>query len=472
MEQPASYKRHEIETRFTAHLLPHPHRFKVKVKRLKLAALLLKELFHYRGRLAVVASRPCVYGVFSGPIGGFAPRENLCVGCLRCTTQYPEMVTILKNEKRLEQGDSYFTPDQIDTVVYEAETGHVPIKGAGYRGKYGGTGWDGLWTDMSEIVRPTRDGIHGREFISTAIDIGGKPPFLKFDQAQRPVGPPPRTIPASLPFLFDTLPAINMGSRELCLILCEAARHLQSFAILPLESILKFSLTHHLQIIPLIAANQLASYSQTKPNPLLIEMAEWDPAFYQKLRALFPQSELILRTTFSDERLIACKEAGIRIFHLTANYHGRDQGEQKGRYILDLIRQAHQKFVEAKCREEVTLIGSGGMVSAEHLPKGILCGLDALALDTTLMAALQAKFDGECLSRESSHFTLPPSMTIEWGIQRLKNLAASWKGQLLEVMGAMGIREVRRLRGEMGRAMFQKDLENEAFSGIKGYEIQ
>jgi len=33
----------------------------------------------------------------------------------------------------------------------------------------------------------------------------------------------------------------------------------------------------------------------------------------------------------------------------------------------------------------------------------------------------------------------------------------------------MGLREVRRLRGEMGRAMFQKELEREAFSGIEGY---
>jgi hypothetical protein len=45
----------------------------------------------------------------------------------------------------------------------------------------------------------------------------------------------------------------------------------------------------------------------------------------------------------------------------------------------------------------------------------------------------------------------------------------SWRDQLLEVLGAMGLREVRRLRGEMGRAMFQKDLEREAFSGIEGY---
>ncbi len=33
----------------------------------------------------------------------------------------------------------------------------------------------------------------------------------------------------------------------------------------------------------------------------------------------------------------------------------------------------------------------------------------------------------------------------------------------------MGIREVRRLRGEVGRAMFSDEIEKEAFAGIAGF---
>jgi hypothetical protein len=36
----------------------------------------------------------------------------------------------------------------------------------------------------------------------------------------------------------------------------------------------------------------------------------------------------------------------------------------------------------------------------------------------------------------------------------------------------MGLREVRRLRGETGRAMFQRDLEAEAFAGIEGFPLR
>ena len=82
---------------------------------------------------------------------------------------------------------------------------------------------------------------------------------------------------------------------------------------------------------------------------------------------------------------------------------------------------------------------------------------------------MQLAMEGVCADWATSRFHVP-HLPTEWGIQRVKNLVASWRDQLLEVMGAMGLREVRRLRGEFGRAMFQKDLEREAFEGITGYE--
>ena len=37
---------------------------------------------------------------------------------------------------------------------------------------------------------------------------------------------------------------------------------------------------------------------------------------------------------------------------------------------------------------------------------------------------------------------------------------------MLEVLGAMGLREVRRLRGEVGRAMFVDELQREIFGPL------
>ena len=82
----------------------------------------------------------------------------------------------------------------------------------------------------------------------------------------------------------------------------------------------------------------------------------------------------------------------------------------------------------------------------------------------------EAQPEGSVTDAATARFRLPASLDVEWGVQRLKNLLAAWRDQLLEIMGAMGLREVRRLRGELGRAMFQRDLEREAFEGIDGYE--
>jgi hypothetical protein len=56
----------------------------------------------------------------------------------------------------------------------------------------------------------------------------------------------------------------------------------------------------------------------------------------------------------------------------------------------------------------------------------------------------------------------------DWGSQRIANLIAAWRNQLIEVMGAMGIREVRRLCGEVGRSMWFEDLERESFAPLFG----
>jgi glutamate synthase domain-containing protein 2 len=126
-------------------------------------------------------------------------------------------------------------------------------------------------------------------------------------------------------------------------------------------------------------------------------------------------------------------------------------------------------LVKEGIREEAVLLGSGGIIAAADVAKAIVCGLDAVALDTAALVALQGRLEGECPDRSTARVALP-RFDEAWGVQRLCNLVGVWRDQLLEILGAMGLREVRRLRGEQGRAMFQADLEQEAFAGIAGFE--
>ena len=459
------YQRYHLQTNPAPDIVPFPNRTRTEVSKPGLAMHLVKELIRHRRNLEVAVSRPCLYGVFSGPVGGFAPRRNECVGCLRCTVEYPEMVRVNLNPEHQRLGDSYFTPEHVDTISYEARTGRIPVRGAGYRGPFGGKGWDGMWTDMSEIVRPTRDGIHGREFISTRVDIGRKLPFLPVDGQDNARVEGMQTFSLPIPFLFDRLPA-SVLAPPLLQISVTAARAARTLLILPVKVVNDFRLEGE-QVVPLAGQGDRDALLGIGFTPRMIELDGWDEAFFHEVQTRFPKSTTCLRQNFdSGKELVKRYHSGVRVFHWVANYHGVGSD---GRFVLELIREAHKALVEAGCRDEVTLLGSGGIIAAEHVPKAIICGLDAVAIDTPILAALQAQFVGECSEREKSRFKLPRKLTVDWGVQRLQNLMVSWRDQLLEVLGAMGLREVRRLRGEMGRAMFQKELEREAFSGIEGY---
>jgi hypothetical protein len=266
--------------------------------------------------------------------------------------------------------------------------------------------------------------------------------------------------------LFD-VPPPSVLSPKFLQILVAAAQKAETLVVLPAGVLKRFGLLAP-QIVPLVSHEDANALEELRFTPPMIELEGWNEALLGKIRMRFPQSTICLRHDFvSGEELSKYYDLGVRVFHLVANYHGLGRD---GRFVLDLIREAHGAFVEARRRDEVTLLGSGGIVAAEHVPKAIICGLDAVALDTALLAAVQAQFLGECLERERSHFQLPRRLAVNWGVQRIENLLASWRDQLLEVLGAMGLREVRRLRGEIGRAMFQRDLEREAFAGIEGYD--
>ena len=141
-----------------------------------------------------------------------------CMGCFSCVQNCTKgLLRLFVNPVYETLGNSYWKPDIIKTTWLQAETAKIPVSGAGYRGPFSGPGFDAMWTDMSEIVRPTRDGIHGREYISTAVDIGRKPPYLTFD-GKRIVprcGPsrPHRCLVPVDPDAADRRPDVAAGTR-------------------------------------------------------------------------------------------------------------------------------------------------------------------------------------------------------------------------------------------------------------------
>ncbi len=155
--------------------------------------------------------RSCVYGLYREEADtlhnqlGYLDYIYQCKGCLNCIQNCTKnILNRVENPEYHRLGDEYFTPEIILSTWYQAETGRIPVSGSGYGGPFSGSGFDSMWTDMSEIVRPTRDGIHGREYINTSVDIGRKLHRLEFQDGRPAVAPPP-LLEIPMPVIFDTI---------------------------------------------------------------------------------------------------------------------------------------------------------------------------------------------------------------------------------------------------------------------------
>jgi hypothetical protein len=291
------------------------------------------------------------------------------------------------------------------------------------------------------------------------VAIGRIPRALEFDSGGDLIGPLPPVITLPIPILFDWMPDLAMQTTALRA-LQNAAGTLGTRMLAPTE----LAIREGGAFVPLVRPNELDRLLEERHRFGLVELDGWDPAAYQRLHSALPDTVIAVRLPLGQSPLDLAAH-GVGVFHLAADYHGRGTHQ----FALDAIRETHDQLVQAGLREQVTLIGSGGFAAAEHVPKAIIAGLDAVALDTALLIACQARIVGELRRPGEGGFQLP-TFEVAWGAQRIINLIASWRDQLLEVLGAMGLRELRRLRGEMGRAMFQAELEREAFAGIEGFE--
>lgn len=472
-----AYQRYKIVTKPTPPRKKLPPPFDPRVNKIGLARIILKEAFTYGLKLRekeyrqALVSRPCIYGTFSGPLGGFHPIKEKCTGCMRCVQEYPSVCTVGRNPEFYRFADSYWASEgaattsgsPVATVLYEAETGKIPIKGMGYKGPFSGPGWDSIWTDMSEIVRPTRDGVYGREFISTLVDVGSKRKSIQFNNKDNPFS---KTIEVSLPIIFDYLPP-NLNSQTILESIAGASVRTGTIYIATPAQANQLRATDSDQLAPLISCDEVAD-SPVLRDARLIELASYDVSIVEKVRSFNPNAPISVRlplTVNSAKTAADLVRNGIDIIHLVANYHGQSWDKVEPSHVKDMIRKIHTTLVTESLRDDVTLIASGGITRAEHVPKAIICGADLVAIDTTVLVALQSTFLGECVSAESGRIS-PEKFDLKWGEQRLVNLLSSWHDQLIEILSAMGIRDVRRLRGDVGRAMFNEELEKEAFGDI------
>jgi ferredoxin len=412
--------------------------------------------------------RECAYSVYNDErdrlhvTGEYVDYLYECKGCLCCVQSCTKgLLSWQSNPEYFELGDDVWTPDIISSTWFQSETGKVPVSGAGYPGRFRGPGFDSILTDMSEIVRPTRDGIHGREYISTQVDLGRKPMSLSFNSDGTLASDCPPTVEIPLPIVFNLMPW-HKPSTNVLTAMMDAAKELETFAI-----------TDSTELIGHPAAIPYGKSNGTSP---LVEWADAPDVLDEiaKAKAKNPDLLAIVKLPLGSkyvDRAIELAKHGVDVLHVFADWHGTVLEADKPRHISDAMREIHRAFVKLRMRDEITLMASGGISLAEHVAKTILCGADLVAVDVPLMIALECRVCKNCTEGLECPIDLS-ELDHDYAVQRIVNLMSAWHSQLLEMMGAMGIREARRLRGEVGRAMFFDDLERDCFGPIFGKRRQ
>jgi len=394
-----------------------------------------------------------------------------CMGCFSCVQDCTKgLLRLIVNPEYEKLGNSYWKPDIIKTTWLQAETAKIPVSGAGYRGPFSGQGFDSMWTDMSEIVRPTRDGIHGREYISTSVDIGRKLPFLAVNGNKSTAALPP-LISIPMPLIFDlsspahTLPKLDP-------IIEQTAADTGLIALM--DSRYRPAGDAHLENI----AFYLGPDSPPVPDAILkrtrlVEIAD-SPDVEKRLKAIkkiHPEIVIAVRVELTDAGIGRAIELAVleevEVIHIVADANGNEFAAPKPRFIKDMIRQIHTSLIDKGIRDEITLMAGGGIALPEHLAKAIICGTDLVTINLPLLIALECHLCDDCEPGTPCPAKLE-KIDFNYSVGRMTNLIAAWHDQLIELMGAMGMREVRRLRGEVGRAMFFENLEEETFGRLYG----
>lgn len=428
--------------------------------------------------------KACVYDRHREELAYIKNLENVdtlffhCMGCFSCVQNCTKNLLCLTiNSEYQTMGNHYWTPDIIQSTWLQAETASVPVSGAGYRGRFAGAGFDSMWTDMSEIVRPTRDGIHGREYISTSVDIGKKPSFLDFEKES--VLHMPSIIDIPLPMIIDMNPP-DFTLPQIKHMIIEAA-WLTDLIVVIDSAQWPVSGNKGLDEDPDRYLNHIAFFLNPDAPPIpddqlrKTRMAEIpdgeDPmAEINRIKEINPGIVVSVRVALDAagvRRALDLAGMGVEAVHVTADVNGNEIGVENPRHLRDLIREIHTALVKDGRRDEVTLIAGGGIALAEHMAKAVICGADLVSTHLPLMISLECRVCGTC----RPGITCPArfeEIDFEYGSKRMRNLIAAWHLQLIEVMGAMGMRDARRLRGDVGRAMFFEELEEEIFGSIFG----
>jgi glutamate synthase domain-containing protein 2 len=180
------------------------------------------------------------------------------------------------------------------------------------------------------------------------------------------------------------------------------------------------------------------------------------------LRAIHPELLVSVKvSTPADVDMVAVGSyhAGANIIHLDGAYGGTGAAPDIAKKniaqpIEYAAAQVHDFLVAEGIRDEVVLVVSGGIRTAEDVLKAVALGADGVVIGTAELVAIDCVRCGNCerdrgcpLGIATTDPGLAPQLTSEWVRDRIVNLYRSWSGHMETRLQGLGMQSIAELRG-------------------------
>ncbi|GIS43347.1 MAG: hypothetical protein Ct9H90mP16_04170 [Candidatus Poseidoniales archaeon] len=190
----------------------------------------------------------------------------------------------------------------------------------------------------------------------TSVDLGSKPMRLEFTSEGK-IARWAENDDHSGAFCLHCPPE-SVGTGIVPEILAEAASKVDTLVFLPESTVASQGLAGP-NVVPMIAPSKIGNIESHGNGTRMVEMTSWNPEAWSQVK----DHPLLVsvRLPFAGDwksTLMEMVENGVSIIHLESDYHGE---ADDGRFVMDLYQEAHFALVEKGCRDEVTLLGTGGL---------------------------------------------------------------------------------------------------------------
>ncbi len=151
--------------------------------------------------------------------------------------------------------------------------------------------------------------------------------------------------------------------------------------------------------------------------------------------------------------------AGANIIHIDGGYGGTGAAPEIAKKNIAMpveyaIPKVHDYLVSEGVRDEIVLIASGGIRTADDVAKAIALGADGCVVATAEAVAVGCTHCGNCERGRGCQVgitTTDPELSRliepEWGERRIVNLFNAWSKRLRIILAGLGLESIRDLRG-------------------------